>query len=325
MSEVQEAPKRTTSSAMIAVLVLLVVGLGVMIFLWSSKNSALNECNAHVEDLQKDSITMNEMLKPYLGDNASDDLLKEFENMVADYDKIMEAGRPEDQAAMKEQQDKILGLKSELEAAKKSGKVNASLITKLRRENETLREIMRGYVKQIDELNTINLQLESDLDETTNELTTTQTERDTYKTQSEVSEAKVKAGSKLKAYGFTSEGLRMKINNTPEPTTKARNCVQVRSSFTIGENEIAEAGPKTVYMQITDPDGKVLQGRSGNTVQTESGTIAFSDKKEITYSNKSVDLSIFYDFNGVEPVKGAYKVKIYCDGQLIGSDGFSLK
>ena len=56
MSEVQEAPKRTTSSAMIAVLVLLVVGLGVMIFLWSSKNSALNECNAHVEELQKDSI-----------------------------------------------------------------------------------------------------------------------------------------------------------------------------------------------------------------------------------------------------------------------------
>ena len=150
MSEVQEAPKRTTSSAMIAVLVLLVVGLGVMIFLWSSKNSALNECNAHVEELQKDSIAMNDMLKPYLGDNASDELLKDFESMVADYDKIMEAGRPEDQAAMKEQQDKILGLKEELETAKKNGKVNASLIAKLRRENETLREIMLGYVKQID-------------------------------------------------------------------------------------------------------------------------------------------------------------------------------
>jgi hypothetical protein len=223
------------------------------------------------------------------------------------------------------QKEKIQTLMSELETAKKGGKVNASLIAKLKRENETLRQIMIGYVKQIDELNTLNLQLESELDETTNELTSTQTERDTYKTQSEVSEAKVKAGSKLKAYGFTSEGLRMKINNTPEPTTKARNCVQVRSSFTIGENEIAEAGPKTVYLQITDPDGKVLQGRSGNTVQTESGTVAYSDKKEITYNNKSVDLSIYYDFNGAEPVKGAYKVKVFCDGQLIGTDGFSLK
>jgi hypothetical protein len=68
-----------------------------------------------------------------------------------------------------------------------------------------------------------------------------------------------------------------------------------------------------------------LQGRSGNTVQTESGTVAYSDKKEITYNNKSVDLSIYYDFNGAEPVKGAYKVKVFCDGQLIGTDGFSLK
>src|SRR3989338_7541772 len=110
MSEVQETPKRTTSSAMIAVLVLLVVGLGVMIFLWSSKNSALNDCNTRVDELKKDSIAMNDMLKPYLSDNASADLLKDFESMVADYDKIIEAGRPEDQEAMKEQQDKIKGL-----------------------------------------------------------------------------------------------------------------------------------------------------------------------------------------------------------------------
>ncbi|MBI3239709.1 MAG: hypothetical protein HYZ43_12850 [Flavobacteriia bacterium] len=324
MSEVQEAPKRNTSSAMIAVLVLLVVGLGIFIFLWSSKNSALNDCNAHVENLQKDSIAMNEMMKPFLGDDVSNDLMKDFENMMETYDALIKKDATQSDS-LNVQKEKIQNLMSELETAKKGGKVNASLIAKLKRENETLRQIMIGYVKQIDELNTLNLQLESELDETTNELTSTQTERDTYKTQSEVSEAKVKAGSKLKAYGFTSEGLRMKINNTPEPTSKARNCVQVRSSFTIGENEIAEAGPKTVYLQITDPDGKVLQGRSGNTVQTESGTVAYSDKKEITYNNKSVDLSIYYDFNGAEPVKGAYKVKVFCDGQLIGTDGFSLK
>jgi hypothetical protein len=267
---------------------------------------------------------MNDMMKPFLGDDVSNDLMKDFENMMETYDALIKKDATQSDSLNK-QKEKIQTLMSELETAKKGGKVNASLIAKLKRENETLRQIMIGYVKQIDELNTLNLQLESELDETTNELTSTQTERDTYKTQSEVSEAKVKAGSKLKAYGFTSEGLRMKINNTPEPTTKARNCVQVRSSFTIGENEIAEAGPKTVYLQITDPDGKVLQGRSGNTVQTESGTVAYSDKKEITYNNKSVDLSIYYDFNGAEPVKGAYKVKVFCDGQLIGTDGFSLK
>jgi hypothetical protein len=117
----------------------------------------------------------------------------------------------------------------------------------------------------------------------------------------------------------------MKLNNTVEPTTKAKSCVQIRSSFTIGENAIAEPGPKTVYMAITDPEGRTLQRSSGNVVQTESGAIPYSDKKEITYNNKAVDVSVYYNLDGAEPVKGTYKVKIICDGQQIGTDSFTLK
>ncbi|MDP4797901.1 MAG: hypothetical protein NWR50_03470, partial [Crocinitomicaceae bacterium] len=62
-----------------------------------------------------------------------------------------------------------------------------------------------------------------------------------------------------------------------------------------------------------------------NTVQTESGNIAFSDKKDIDYSNERIDLSIYYDMKGEEAIKGNYKVKIYCDGNLIGTDSFTLK
>jgi len=321
MSEVQEAPKKNANGAMIAIILLAVAGLGVMIWLWSSKNSSLNECNAKNKELQADIDEMNKMMAAYIGPDMTNDLKADFQNMLETYDALIKKDASQSDSLMVQKQ-KIQKLLDDLNNGKKK---SAQEIAKLRRENETLREIMRGYVKQIDELNTLNLQLESDLDKTTNELTTTQGERDQYKATSEEATAKVKAGSKLKAYGFSSTGLRMKINNTTEPTTKAKNTVQVRSSFTIGENEIAEAGPKSIYMQITDPDGKVLQGRSGGTVQTESGNIAYSDKKDITYANKAVDVSIFYDFNGAEPLKGSYKVKIFADGQLIGSDGFTLK
>lgn len=321
MSEVHETPKKGASSAVIAIMVLALVGFGTMFFLWWSKNSALNECNQKNTELQADIDEMNEMMAGVLGPDATNDLRKDFENMLETYDALMKKDASQSDSLMA-QKARIQGLLDEINNGKRK---SAQEIAKLRRENETLRQIMIGYVKQIDELNTLNLQLESDLDKTTNELSSTQTERDQYRQESEDAQAKVKAGSKLKAYGFKSEGLRMKINNTPEPTTKARNCVQARSMFTIGENEIASAGPKPVYMQITDPDGKVLQGRSGGTVQTENGVVAYSDKKEITYNNKSVDVAIYFDFNGAEPVKGTYKVKIYCDGQLIGTDSFTLK
>ena len=41
--------------------------------------------------------------------------------------------------------------------------------------------------------------------------------------------------------------------------------------------------------------------------------------------NQALDLTIYYNLQGGEAVKGNYKVKIFCDGSIIGSDGFSLK
>jgi hypothetical protein len=36
-------------------------------------------------------------------------------------------------------------------------------------------------------------------------------------------------------------------------------------------------------------------------------------------------MAIFYSQESQEFTKGTYKVKIYCDGQLIGTDSFTLK
>ena len=195
----------------------------------------------------------------------------------------------------------------------------------LRKENETLRGIMKGYVVQIDSLNTLNLKLTSDLDQTTTKLNITAEERDLFKADAEQKTAQVKKGSRLQAYGFSSVGLKMKLNNMADETNRARNVVQIKSSFTVSENPITEAGKKVVYMQVINPDGKTLQTKSSNSIQTELGNIAYSDKKEIDYQNQRIDLSIYYDIRGEEVLKGNYKVKIYCEGNLIGTDSFTLK
>ncbi|MNU91628.1 hypothetical protein D3C71_815230 [compost metagenome] len=325
MSELESGSKKNMTPVLTAVIVLLVVLLGTMTYLWSSKNGALKEATKKNQELQADIEEMNKMMAPFLGSETTNDLMSDFTNMMDTYDALMKKDASKSDS-LNAQKDKIQGLISELETAKKNGRVTASLIAKLKRENETLRQIMIGYVKQIDQLNTMNLKLTSELDETSTQLAETKTERDTYKTEAEQSAEQVKKGSKLAAYGFTSTGLRMKLNDTTEPTTKARNCVQAKSTFTIGENTIATAGDRTVYLQIIDPDGKTLQGRSGGTSSgADGGNFVYSAKRDIQYSNKSVDVTIFYDFNGEEPVKGNYKVKVFVDGQAIGSDSFTLK
>jgi hypothetical protein len=220
------------------------------------------------------------------------------------------------------QKQRIQVLMNELSSNKK---MSASQLFQLRKENETLRGIMKSYVVQIDSLNTLNLKLESNLQTTKTALTNTSSERDQYKQEAQESAAQVKKGQKLQAYAFNTVGLRMKLNNTTEPTNKAKNVVQIRSTFTISENPLTPSGDKAVFMQIIDPSGKTLQSKTSNVVSTDLGTIAYSDKKDINYNNEPIDLSIFYDLKGDEAEKGNYKVKIFVEGQLVGTDSFTLK
>lgn len=325
MSETIENPKKS-NGAFIAIILLLLLGLGAMAYLVSSKNTALSACSNENKKLNADMEEMNLMLKDmgFDVDGMSNNLTKDFTNMLNTYDELIKKDASKADS-LNIQKEKIIALMKDLEQSKRSGRLNARKIAEMTRENTTLRSIMRSYVMQIDSLNTLNVKLTSDLDHTTQQLSSTTTERDQYKQEAEVNAEKVKTGQKLSAFGFNSSGLKMKLNNTTDETNKARGCVQIRSSFTISENPLTNPGNKTVYMQIIDPEGKTLQSKSGSTIQTDQGAIVYSDKKDINYNNERIDLSIFYDLQNKEATKGNYKVKIYCDGLLIGTDNFTLK
>lgn len=319
MTELDTTEKKGNGVFLLIILVLL-IALGAMAFLWSRKNAELNDCTNQNTLLVSDMNGMNDMMSGYVG-NMSNDLKKDFKNMLKTYDALIakDASKAD---SLNMQKEKIQGLITQLNNNKR---ITASQLFRMRKENETLRGIMKSYVKQIDSLNTMNIKLTSDLDQTTTQLSLTKSERDQFKQEAEEKGAKVRKGARLQAYGIHTTGLRMKLNNTTEETNKARNTVQIKSSFTLSENSLADAGRKTVYMQVISPDGRVLQTRTSNTVQTEAGTVAYSDKKEIDYNNQQIDMSIFYDLKGEDAIKGNYVVKIFCDGNLIGTDSFTLK
>ncbi|TNF47309.1 MAG: hypothetical protein EP305_08140 [Bacteroidetes bacterium] len=319
MSEFIE-PQKRSNTPFIVIIFLLLIGIAGMAVLWSKKNSELNDCSNENATLLSDMEGMNKMMEGYVG-NMSHDLKTDFQNMMRTYDELIKKDKSKADS-LNAQKEKIQNLIDELNTNKK---ISASQLYKMKKENETLRNIMKGYVRQIDSLHTLNVKLSSDLDRTSTELQTTKGERDQYKQDAEQSAEQVRKGSKLSAYGFASEGLKMKLNNTTEVTNRARNTVMIRSSFTIGENPITKAGNKVVYMQIIGPDGKTMQTKSSNVTQVGGNSVAYSDAKEINYNNQSIDVTVFYDLKGEEADKGNYKVKIYCDGNLIGTDSFTLK
>lgn len=318
MSEDLQVQKKG-NGAYVAIIIILLLLLALMAYLWSSKNTLLSDCETKNEQLLSDMEGMNEMMSGYLG-NMSNDIKTDFKNMLATYDALLEKDKTQADSINK-QKDRIQQLLAQVE----SGKMTAHQLYLARKEIETMKRIMRGYIQQIDSLNTLNLQLSTDLAQTTDNLNRTTEERDVARQDAEEKGEQVKIGQRLKAYSFTSGGLKMKINNTTTETTRANNCVEMYSRFTIGENQLTEAGNKTVYMQIIAPDGKTLQNSASAVVNTNSGAVPYSDKKDINYTQQSVDVAIYFKLKGEEVAKGNYKVKIYCQGDLIGSDSFTLK
>ena len=315
-----ETQSKSSNLLLYSVIGILLIGLATLTFMWSAKRSELNQCQNDNLILKSDMEGMNKMLEGYVG-GLSNDLKTDFKNMLDTYDRLIEMDQSKADSLNK-QKAQISQLLNQLNTNKK---LSARELFNLKKENEVLRSIMRGYVKQIDSLNTLNIKLTSVLDETNTKLTETTTERDTYKKDAEQKSEQLKKGAKLQAYGFNSEALRMKLNNTTEPTTKAKNVIQMRSSFTIGENQIASSGRKSVYLQIVEPNGEVLQSKANYVIETENGQQGYSDKKDIDYNNQAIDLTIYYDLKGIEVGKGNYKVRVYCEGQLIGTDSFTLK
>ena len=322
MTNIEETPKKSNGGFIIIILLLL-LGLGVLSFLFSKKNTALNNCTNENTALKADMDGMNEMMQGYVG-NLSNDLTKDFQNMLNTYDELIQKDQSKADS-LNIQKEKIVSLMSDLETAKRNGSLDARKISELTKRNEALVRIMRGYVVQIDSLNTLNLQLSSELNKTNTKLESTLTERDLYKKEAEQKAEQVKKGAKLQAFNFHSTGLKMKLNNTTEETNKARNCIQIQSSFTLSENLLNTAGNKMIYLQVVAPNGKVLQGKPNYFLETDNGTIAYSDKKEINYQNKQLDMSIYYSYGNNEAQKGNHKINIYADGLLIGTDSFVLK
>jgi len=313
-----QAPQKSNRFYFVFIFLLL-AGLAGLTLAWSRQRAALNTCNNKNTALLADMADMEAALSGYTG-SMKKDLKQDLQQMLRNYNKLIEKDATKADS-LNAQKAQITQLLQKLDRSK----MTARDLVKARKENETLRGIMRSYARTIDSLNTLNIDLGSRLEETNVRLSTTTNERDTYRQQAEESQQQVKKGSKLQAYNIQSEALKQRLNNSMEITDRAKNAVQFRSSFTLSENVLSNAGRKNVYLQITGPGGQVLQGSSNFVTETENGSTAYSQRKDDDYQNQALDLTIYYELKGEEAAKGTYKVRIYCEGILIGTDSFALK
>jgi hypothetical protein len=320
MEENKNEPKKR--DGLYILLILMLLGLsGALGFIIVNKNKKIEACINEKIILENDLLGLEDMLASYV-DAEKGDLKSELRQMLRMYDEaLLKNDRNRDSIEI--QKARINELLAELDNQKKK---SAREIYLLKKETETLRNIMKDYVRQIDSLFTVNTGLKTELSESRTQLSSVTSERNQLAEKASVLESKVQAGSRLSAYSIVTVGLKYRsIGGALKEHSRAGKIDKIRSCFTVSENSLAKAGPKYIYLQIISPEGRVLTSSSTNVVSINGVNTLYTERKEIDYQNQSVDVCIYYDVNQDELSKGNYVVKIFADGSEIGKDSFTLK
>lgn len=200
-----------------------------------------------------------------------------------------------------------------LEQLQKEKTYNYEQLAKYKKEVTTLRNVMKGYLRQIDSLNTINSNLQAQNVAYKKEINIANLRADVAEEKADELNTKVRIGSVIQAGGIRMAAL----NANSKEVKRIKMAKRLKVDFELAPNELAEPGEKTIYIRITGPDGYMLPASEVTVFNFEGSEMMASAKRKVDYENESVPVSIFYD--GEAFAKGTYAVEIYIDGRMSGS------
>ena len=194
-------------------------------------------------------------------------------------------------------------------------------VARAKKEAETLRSIMKGYIGTIDSLNQLNTALLDENLAMKAQMEAVSQENADLVERQENMEDMLEAGQTLQVAEFLPTGVRVLSSGRQRDTDRADRCNSLRVCFTILENRIAPVGDKTLHLRITDPTGRVLPDESGGTELSASRTI--------DYARERLDACIFYngaDGNATLGLDaGTYLVEILEGTEVIGTTDLVLR
>lgn len=293
--------------AALAVIVALVIGF---IFILRSQRTELEEEKAVLVNQQRDIME------------------EELTKLAAEYDiqyKKLSAGQGEQKFSLATdslisqilaERAKVEQLQKELKASKAT---SAKRIDQLSREVTTLRNVLRTYVVQIDSLQATNERLRAENTEVKENYNRVTSQAQQLSSEKAHLSDCVKLAAKLDATAISVTP----IDKRGKHTKTLSKVVNLQIRFTISKNVTAEVGEKTFYCRITQPNDELLVKAGAGTFAFEGKQIPYSIRREIEYNGEETPLVMYWPVE--ESLQsGTYQLRIFADGNLIGSASFSL-
>ena len=304
-------------------LVIIVSYLAYEVSVLSQKNHAFKQ---EISEMIKENEEMNQIIinQDIVSEADGENLKENLKLLLFSYDSL-EQNNSVAIDSINTQREKINNLMQEVDKLDKKSKRDWRKIYKLKKEAETLRNIMKGYIHTIDSLNTLNINLSNDLTEKTQKLSNVSKQNKKIIKQNEALQKQVAIGAVLQINNVLSSGIRIRSSGAQSETTRASKTNMIKTCFSIIENKLAQAGDKEIYIRILDSEGNLLNSPTPLTIiNQQKEELKMSSKRTINYQNQNTDLCIFYELENSIPA-GNYIVEVYAEGFLIGETSIALR
>ncbi len=246
-----------------------------------------------------------------------EDLENQYTDFARQYDELKLTVSNDSLSVLLEQEQlKTQRLLEELRTVKSS---NATEIRRLKKELASLRKVMIGYINQIDSLNRLTAQQKEIIADVTKKYNAASRQISNLSEEKKNLTKTVTLAAQLDATNISVQPT----NKRGKTAKKVKDIVKFKINFSIVKNITAETGERTLYIRITKPDNDVLTKSASNTFPYENRELVYSIKKYIEYNGEEQAVTVYWD---VEEYlyAGTYRVDIFADGTLIGSQSFSL-
>ena len=237
-----------------------------------------------------------------------EDLENQYTDFARQYDELKLTVSNDSLSVLLEQEQlKTQRLLEELRTVKSS---NATEIRRLKKELTSLRKVMIGYINQIDSLNRLTAQQKEIIADVTKKYNAASRQISNLSEEKKNLTKTVTLAAQLDATNISVQPT----NKRGKTAKKVKDIVKFKINFSIVKNITAETGERTLYIRITSPS---------NTFPYENRELVYSIKKYIEYNGEEQTVTVYWD---VEEYlyAGTYRVDIFTDGTLIGSQSFNL-
>jgi hypothetical protein len=194
---------------------------------------------------------------------------------------------------------------------------NAAEIARLKRELNSVRAVLRDYIRQVDSLNQVNQHLRNENTQLTGQLEERTRQNQNLQVERQQLTERVTIAAQLNATAISMTRLGKK-----KAAKKMSDTKTLQVNFNISRNVTAENGQRTIYVRIMTPTGSVLNG--GGHFSYENRQIEYSMKKVIEYSGEETPVVVYWNVEEAL-MAGDYHVSIFADGNMIGDKSFSYE